>query len=133
MAGFENTSSILEKRKTAREIEARAESDELPAAPIRRERALKQLLRTLDHPGIEPREKNYAAKVLLDHSPADADPLADLAKRLGSDKAGLLEWMRGNVATLEAELAKELPAATPAGEPSLPPTPPARAEDVEPR
>jgi hypothetical protein len=37
--------------------------------------------------------------------------MAELARRIGSDKRGLLEWMRGNVASLEAELASPSSAA----------------------
>jgi hypothetical protein len=109
------------------------EDDPLPAPRELREETLRRLRGIVHAPRADLREAVQAARVILQQMGDYQDPMADLAKRLGSDKAALLEWMRGNVATLEAELAKELPAATPAGEPSLPPTPPARAEDAEPQ
>ena len=69
-------------------------------------------LRGIVHaPRADLREAVQAARVILQQMGADQDPMAELAKRLGSDKRGLLEWMRGNVATLEAELASPSPTA----------------------
>jgi hypothetical protein len=137
MAGFEDTTAVLERRKARREIEAQAENDELPPAEVRRERALKQLLRTLDHPGVEPREKSYAAKVILDHSPAGGIE-AELRKRLGTPEKELA-FVKAWLARLEREQAAELAEARegdsqPGAASTLPsPTPPAKAEDGDPR
>lgn len=120
--------------KAEAENVARAiEEEPLPPIDRLRDQMLRMLRAAALTPGSATNDQIQAARVVLQQTEGQTDPLADLAKRLGGSKADLLDWMRTNVAHLEAELAKELPAATPAGEPSLPPTPPAKAEDAEPQ
>ena len=69
---------------------ALAETDELPSAEERRSRALRTMLRLMDHPGSDPRDRAACARVILEHSPA-ADPMSELRARLGTP-AKLKAW-----------------------------------------
>lgn len=81
--------------------------DPLPPVGELRDQMFRMLRAAALTPGSATNDQIQAARVVLQQTDGQSDPTAELAKRLGGDKAGLLAWLDATATQVRAELAAE--------------------------
>ena len=89
-ASYETTERQLAENADAEAVKA-VEDEPLPPAEERREGAAKKLWAILHAPGTQKRDAIQAARVILQESAKELDPMGELRKRLGTP-AKLKAW-----------------------------------------
>src|ERR1017187_10647179 len=98
-AGTERIKKAHDELVSAGLVAHATREDPLPPIGELRDQMLRMLRAAALTPGSATNDQIQAARVVLQQTEGQADPLAEFARRLGADKRGLLEFMLANAAT----------------------------------